>query len=124
MQRCRSNCLVSPLLVVQRPERIRRLGVLRDRAVAAAALLHALAVDTGSVPGGVATLAGLLTAVVVDVLEVESVEMAGEDAGRLSAEIEKRGNPRNGKRVKKRKPYPRMVRQMLTRRSAPQPATA
>lgn len=59
---------------------VTRLGVLGNGAVATAALLHALAVDTGGTAGGKAALARLLATVVIYVFEIEGVDVAGEDA--------------------------------------------
>lgn len=49
-------------------------------AVAAAAVLDVFAVDAGRVRGGEAALACLLPAVVVDILEIEGVDVAGDVA--------------------------------------------
>ena len=106
--------------------KIFNLGVLGNRAIATAALLHALAVDTRGPAGSKAALTSLLAAVVVDVLEVECVDVAGENAVHkvVLAEVKGKYEALDEVGQEREKTYPRMVRQMLTRRSAPQPATA
>lgn len=64
------------------------LGVLDNSAVAAAALLHALAVDTGGPVCGKAAITSLFTAVVVDVFDVKCVDMAGEDTALTAVLVE------------------------------------
>jgi hypothetical protein len=64
------------------------LGVPGNRAVAATARLHALAVDTRGPFCGKAALTSLLAAIVVDVFEVERVDVAGKVAKNGQADVD------------------------------------
>ena len=79
-------------------------------------MLHLLAVDTRSVAAIIRASADLIAALVVNVLDVEGMDVAGEVAAALlvlSMTV-------SGLVMRT---YPRIVSAMLIRTSAPQPAT-
>ena len=94
------------------------LCVLGNGPVAAAARLHAFAVDSGCPLRREPALASLLLPVVVHVLDVEGVEVTGEHPAACMGQSPvpcRRSRPRT---------HPRSVKPTLTSRSAPHPATA
>ncbi len=75
-------------------------------------------------------IAGELLALVIDIFDVECMDVPGNHSARAEISLASRAGgrmvefgARGSRRRESRNTYPRMVRQMLTRRSAPQPAT-
>jgi hypothetical protein len=102
------------------------VGWLSNRTISIASALYTLAVDTWGTTCSGATFPGLFAAIEVDVFEVEGVDVTGNVSvnGEVSYGVigyVKRAGDREWRN--EGRTYPRSVRQILIKRSAPHPAT-